>query len=90
MSTIKAEIEVVVRVPGTIVYDHQSFLDYLDGRPATNDELFEYIRSDPDWMEGSDFPAADSSKHDVIECEMVSVNGNEDPLSDDVAPGGAS
>ena len=89
MTTVKAEIEVVVRVPGTLVYDHQGFIEYLDGRPATNDELFEYIRNDPDWLEGSDFPAADASKHDVIESEMVSVNDNQDPVSSSADQEGA-
>lgn len=72
---VNAEIEVVVRVPGTVLIDHQSYLDWLDGNPETDDALFDYIRTDPDWMEGSNFPPASSTDHDVIEVELVSVGG---------------
>ncbi len=76
MAEIEAEIEIVLRVPGTLIYDHQGYIEWLDGNPADNGSLFKYILSDPDWHEGSTFPTASSDVHDVIECELVSVNGN--------------
>lgn len=72
---VHAEIEVVVRVPGTLVIDEASYLDWLDGNPADDDSLFAYIETDPDFLEGATFPNASAEVHDVIEVELVAVGG---------------
>lgn len=79
MAELEAEIEIVLRVPGTIIYDHEGYLDWLAGNPASADSLLAYISGDPDWLEGATFPTACSDVHDVIECELVSVNGDREP-----------
>lgn len=77
MATVRAEIEIVLRIPGTVTYDEQGYIEYLDGNPADNESLFEYITSDPDWNEAADFPIPEFEPHtEVIEVEIVSVNDN--------------